>query len=1045
MTDSSSRFRDLRLQATYQPHEDRLGRFYIPTLRIATSYDRLVGYWRSSSLVVAAAGLTHFLHNAREHGGRMRIIAGAELTEQDIEAIDQGETLDQVVATRLLEDPSRAEDIVTQQRLRLLAWMVREGFLEIKIGVPLDSEGKPMSPTKADRLFHTKFGILTDASGDRIAFQGSVNESAKGWRHNHEAFTVYQSWEPDIWARYGQPWVDTFEQHWNASHQIEGWEVLDFPEAVRQELLARLPAAADWIPPDKDPVELEQESVAITEARKQLERLRQAPMQRGGSSVGFVTLPIEPWPHQDAIASRILETWPRSYLLADEVGLGKTIEAGLVIRELLLTERASRILLLVPASVQRQWQEEMWEKFCLDIPSLEKGKFVDAQRLDMPVPPGSNVWSTFPVMLASSHLARRRDRRAQLLDAGPWDLVLVDEAHHARRRGIGGGEGANQLLQLLREMKAAESWKALLLATATPMQMATEEVFDLLDLLGLPPLWGSSPETFESYYRQLAEPDPKARDWVFLRAMSGDFFHQPADPNQVALDQVRRDLPGPDRLLIEKFHQISLTGSQVASRSPEARHRLDGWLRANTPLRDRLYRTSREALREYQRQGILSADQTIPRRQVDDRMIDFGTKAEAMLYQRIEDYITRYYEAYNKDKATKPLGFIMTVYRRRLTSSLYAVYKSLERRRDALRLRASMDEMLDDDDRYTLENSLTFNPDELTGIAKDYGEEIAELTSFLDELESHIPTDIKVQTLVDDIEQAFFSGHRTVVVFTQFTDTLDWLRDELKGTYGTRIACYTGQGGSRWNSESQTWESLPKEQVKELFRRGDEVRILLGTDAMSEGLNLQTTDRLINYDMPWNFMRVEQRIGRIDRIGGRPTVYVTNYFYRGTVEEQVYSGIKEDAEWFEQVVGPAQPVLGQVEAVIEDVAMRRAGAARDQAIQHELEDVRHAISTAQQRVFTITDLENADIEGGYAMSPAITLDQIEQTLTSNPLTKDRMHPHPDFNHTYLVEAGGDKHPMTFDREVYDRNSEVGFMTYQQSVFEKLLDEVAEQA
>ena len=288
-------------------------------------------------------------------------------------------------------------------------------------------------------------------------------------------------------------------------------------------------------------------------------------------------------------------------------------------------------------------------------------------------------------------------------------------------------------------------------------------------------------------------------------------------------------------------------------------------------------------------------------------------------------------------------------------------------------------------------------------------------------------------------EQAFFSGHDTVVVFTQFTDTLNWLRDELKGTYGSQIACYTGSGGSRWNPDRQTWDKLPKEEVKELFRAGKDVKILLGTDAMSEGLNLQTTARLINYDMPWNFMRVEQRIGRIDRIGGRPTVSVTNYFYKDTVEEKVYSGIKEDAEWFDQVVGPAQPVLGKVESVIEDIAMRPASDARDQAIQQELEQVRHAIAAAEERVFTMSDIENTDVGGAYAAAPAVTLDRIEQVLTSNLLSKDVIHPHPDFEHTFYIEVEGQKYPMTFDRDVYDRNSEIGFMTYRHPVFESLLD------
>src|SRR5690606_6621952 len=113
------------------------------------------------------------------------------------------------------------------------------------------------------------------------------------------------------------------------------------------------------------------------DAAAELERIRRAPRELVDGRVGFSTLPITPWPHQEQIAARIVDTWPRSYLLADEVGLGKTIEAGMVVRELLLSGQAERMLLLVPASVQRQWQEELWEKFCLDVPSLSKGKFLD--------------------------------------------------------------------------------------------------------------------------------------------------------------------------------------------------------------------------------------------------------------------------------------------------------------------------------------------------------------------------------------------------------------------------------------------------------------------------------------------------------------------------------------------------------------------------------------------------------------------------------------------------------------------------------------------
>ena len=90
---------------------------------------------------------------------------------------------------------------------------------------------------------------------------------------------------------------------------------------------------------------------------------------------------------------------------------------------------------------------------------------------------------------------------------------------------------------------------------------------------------------------------------------------------------------------------------------------------------------------------------------------------------------------------------------------------------------------------------------------------------------------------------------------------------------------------------------------------------------MSEGLNLETCGRLINVDMPWNFMRVEQRIGRVDRIGGQPTVDVSNYFYSDTVEEQVYKGIPEDFDWFVDIVGGAQPVLATIENAMSAAAM----------------------------------------------------------------------------------------------------------------------------
>ena len=152
---------------------------------------------------------------------------------------------------------------------------------------------------------------------------------------------------------------------------------------------------------------------------QRLAALAQAPRRGNYTAVG--TAQVEPFPHQARLIHRVVASYPRGYVFANEVGLGKTIEAGLVLRELLLSGKAHKVLLLVPASVMKQWQEELHEKISLDVPRYTGSGFEDRHGNPVEVP-GVNPWSAFPVVLASSHVARRRSRRQQILDAGPWDV-----------------------------------------------------------------------------------------------------------------------------------------------------------------------------------------------------------------------------------------------------------------------------------------------------------------------------------------------------------------------------------------------------------------------------------------------------------------------------------------------------------------------------------------------------------------------------------------------------------------------------------------------
>ena len=153
-----------------------------------------------------------------------------------------------------------------------------------------------------------------------------------------------------------------------------------------------------------------------------------------------------------------------------------------------------------------------------------------------------------------------------------------------------------------------------------------------------------------------------------------------------------------------------------------------------------------------------------------------------------------------------------------------------------------------------------------------------------------------------------------MLVFTQFMDTLEYIRDALQSTYGSQVGTYSGQGAMLF--KDGVWSPVTKEQLTQaLADRG--ISILLCTDAASEGLNLQTASTLVNYDLPWNPMRVEQRIGRIDRLNqASKTLSIQNYVMSDTVEEQVHDVLMERIKVFEGSVGELQPILGEVESLV---------------------------------------------------------------------------------------------------------------------------------
>ncbi len=1029
-------FRDLELRVAYGPGDDALHTFYLPTLSRAVHYDRSAGYFSSGALVVAGQGLARLIAN----GGTMRLLAGAQLSAADVEAIRAGAAIEDVTRERLIGLLTEPEDELARKRLEALAWMVAAGTLEIKVVLPRGPDDLPLAAEEAEGYYHPKKGLFTDAAGDRVGFSGSINESINAWRRHFEEFHVYRSWEPGERPHLSQ--VEAyFARVWK--NEDPDWISIPVPEAVREGLLRFCPDE----PPEHDP--LERPVTEPVPAGPSDEEaivawfLRDVPyLLDVGSRVGRATAAIEPWPHQMRVASGVVERFPERFLLADEVGLGKTIEAGLILRDLLVSGAVERCLILAPASVLRQWQDEFREKFALEVPIYDGGQLIGPgpDRLARPVR-RSNPWDEVSVVLASSQLVKRKDRRAELLSGPDWDLVVVDEAHHARRKDFLdlSLRRPNRLLELLEGTDGLEGLGAktrgLLLLTATPMQVHPVEVWDLLVQLGLAGRWGASEGNFLRYFEELrvAAASPADSDWRFLASMARDEleFGGPVDAEVAELFGKRLGFAGWSRL--RDFPYASDPEREARAMSDGDRAALVALLRHLTPLRRRMFRHTRNLLRRYQERGLLPGK--IADREPEPRWIEFEPE-EAALYRRVDEYISSFYRKYEGER--KGLGFVMTVYRRRLTSSFYALERSLERRLAFLRGQAAdlglTDEDLEDAD---LSEDVT---EELTGgdrsrrLESIHAEEIGYVEDFLRDLRS-LGTDTKFDQLTKDLDAAL-AKRDSVVIFTQYADTVDHLKEKLREVYGHRVACYTGRAVERWAGVA--WAPATKEEIKRAFRDGD-VQILLGTEALAEGLNLQTCGVEINYDAPWNPMRLEQRIGRIDRIGQRhDVVWIWTYFYESTVEAQVYERLGKRIDWFRGVVGPLQPILHRVERTIRDLALEDPGR-RAERLQSELRSLEEEIDRVRQEGFDLDVVLEETVEAPPKSIPPVTREELEGFLTGTPALAPRLRPHPEIARAYVVTVGGEDVAVTFDTDVSDEYPEtVRLLTFGDSVLEQLL-------
>lgn len=930
--------------------------FFVPALECATRYDRTTGYFSAGVLTLAARGIEGLVRN----DGRMRLVVGCTLEQAEAEAIERGEEARAVLEAQAKGLTLAAANEGERQALELLSWMVARGFLEVRVAIPCTKDRKPCAGTA---IFHAKTGLVEDKTGDRIAFSGSLNETPSGWTQNWESFHVFKSWDgglPHLAAE-----EESFARLW--ADKSERCCVLDVPQAMREDLLRFLPGderlperlreAATFAVPDTslDRKPEPPPSLATEDLRRLVWSIvRDGPALPGlGDRVGEATSIVTPWPHQVRAFQRLYGSWPPRLLIADEVGLGKTIEAGLLLRQAWLAGRARRILVLAPKAVLRQWQIELREKFNLNWPIYD-GQCLRWYACHANV--GSDErkvskeeWHHEPYVLASSQLMRRADRaRALIEDAEPWDLVILDEAHHARRKGGGATKdrAPNQLLGLMQYLRAKT--QGLILLTATPMQVNPVEVWDLLDLLGLPPGW--SENAFLRFFERASHPNPSNDDFDAMASLFRASEAAYGEPGADVIERCASALGGLSRRRVLKALR-SGAKMDLKQLDHEQRRAAIRLMIANTPVSRLVSRHTRELLRRYYEAGKIST--RIAQRKVDDAFIDLSA-AERQVYERVEHYIAHTYDAASAAERNA-VGFVMTVYRRRLASSFAALAATLERRLQGMTASETsveedvadhdLDEVIDEEDAIEIEVQV---------LALEEKDEIRALLADVKKLPR---VDTKARELVKIVAALREAGYKKLLVFTQFTDTLDFLREHLIAE-GFEVLCFSGRGGEL-REKAGGWKRIERDEVKRLFRDGS-AQILLCTDAAAEGLNFQFCGALVNYDMPWNPMRVEQRIGRIDRLGQRnETIAITNLHYADTVETDVYMALRQRIGLFTRFVGKLQPILAALPRNISEAVL----GARDEAQRQEMvRDLEERIRKQEEEGFDLDAVTEADLD-----------------------------------------------------------------------------------
>lgn len=690
-----------------------------------------------------------------------------------------------------------------------------------------------------------------------------------------------------------------------------------------------------------------------------------------GHTAALTAAPIKLLPHQIVLTHNITQARPRRFLIADEVGLGKTIEAALIIRELDSRGELGRALIIVPAGLVSNWNQELNNKFNLNFDVFGSSGDVTDNR--------TNAFAKYHRLIASIDTLKQKKRIKNLEEAPPWDLVVFDEAHNLSAHKSGKTIKKTQKYRLAETL--AERCRDLLLLTATPHQGKNFHFWKLIELL--------NPELFVDDKDMLSR--RHLLNQVMYRRTKADACDDEGQPifSRRKVHTLDLYMQAGEKEFYEALHKYLKEGFSLAKKQGSKGNSL-GFAMCT--------------FQKISASSFAAIAQTLRRRLLRLTLLDAYAQDEQ---SNIEERDERYDEARRLIAVMEGISdddsLARALISKRLEEEKVRAIKGFKKQQQQ-EFEASGEDRSEDD---------------AVGMSVHWGAERLLLADLL--AKAYTGFECKINALLELLHTVWNENpDERVVVFATYLGTVNQIQQALNEEHSSKGVAVL-KGGNDWK----------KRHSERAFNEGT-VRVLICTAAGQEGINLQRARVLVNFDLPWNPMVVEQRIGRIHRYGQKDTAQVYNLVLQDTIEGKVYQTLQDKIKEITQTIGNRNSsgdiceeldtqIIGQLserldynklyQEAISDPELRRT----DEQIGEAMKSAKKARKVQSQLFQNLNGFSLDEYTGHEDASK--TMDRIIEFLRlSLPLSNRSLVTLR--NHTYSIQSIDERedHPKTYTTE-----------------------------